>query len=950
MRPLFPPLLAALAGRDSGRHGDGTISGRPARAHGGGLRVLAGLAGGGGQQNNNHRAQTNLFRQGRDCGRSDYLRQGREPFSGGGRRTVTCSTQGNQGVHIRSVAVSHNVGAKKVSRIMNLPPDLVNEAEERNGATQQHPSIYKFPVPRQNGSQSPKLSAPRKQQGTFGHRHPPRNASPPSPSKPRHVISSIPCQASEYLLSRRLLLPTCAVPSAILVVPALSTFALSSLAYIVGVSNGLLSITTCSLIILAATFGITKVGKSMISRHAPNKEAEMKALRQSFVALPFWSMVICLVVMKVALSMLDIWSGGSTDSRGWMSWLVGIGFNSLFWSAKVAMMCVRPASAWLLLSLSIRWRYSGWFCPIGACADKVVFALSIISHDASSTARCSGVPLRANPFDATLQKVGRNFTSKERFLDAIARGLDRLSAPSSSRKPDTNSAITQTERLPFSGFGTNTKSTQPATTLQQRTVSGGPHYGARNPRYSRPGILTVLVQALVSAVIGMLFAAVFVRPFLHPSDDVAIWILNITCTLAPILELFANGMNESELHFGHYSLLLDGSGLFVVQMMKDVGHRMKRNVFGLRALAVIIAVVIFMTIDRPAIAPVTHASSWSLAAMVVMASVMAVQDVLTRWCLCAPGLDGDVLLFNVLGGPVGNAKKTKFLTEDLIIQGILRDGTTVDQVIKSSTVSRHGGYQEDELARNKIACTAYANWIQESSTVASGKLSDDILRMCLLESLGGGGPSPSAAGPYFGGERHTGAIRKRLGLSAASASGTQPFIVPIVRCLCAFSGGLGDSMTALFRTVDENGTPLRLTERTSELWKLPPGSLDAAKYAIKAAARIAVMNSTLDREKGPKKDELLSLQLPCILQSAFKLRCGLHVYAKAVARLQDVSLSTDQDLGEFIHSKCPELLVVVEACDESARMAKKAILRSGDRSSEAIFGWKGDMKSYLAEL
>ena len=534
-------------------------------------------------------------------------------------------------------------------------------------------------------------------------------------------------------------------------------------------------------------------------------------------------------------------------------------------------------------------------------------------------------------------------------MDAIAGGLDRLSAPSSSKRPDP--AVTQADKLPFSGFGTSSKPPQTAATVQPRTVPGGPLYGSRSARYSRPGILAVLVQALISAVIGMVFAVVFVAPLLDSSDDAAMRILVITCTLAPILDLFANGISESELHFEHYSTLLDGSGLFVFQMMRDVGHRMKRSVFGLRTVTLIMAGVIVMTIDRAAIAAITHASSMSIAAMLVMVSAMAVQDVLTRWSLCAPGVDGDVLLYNFLGGPVENTTKTKFLTEDLIIQGILSDGATVDQVIKASTVSRHGGYQEDELARNKIACATYASWIQESSTVASGKLSDDILRMCLLESLGGGGPSPSAAEPYFGDERHSAAICKRLGLSAASASGTQPFIVPIVRCLCAFSGGLGDSMTTLFRTVGENGTPLRQTERSSELWKLPPGSLDAAKYAIKAAARIAVMNSsTSDRKKGPKRDELLSLLLPCVLQSAFKLRCGLHVYAKAVARLQDVSMTTDQDLGKFIRTKCPELLIAVEACDESARMAKKAILRSGDRSSETIFGWKGDMKSYLAEL
>ena len=52
-------------------------------------------------------------------------------------------------------------------------------------------------------------------------------------------------------------------------------------------------------------------------------------------------------------------------------------------------------------------------------------------------------------------------------------------------------------------------------------------------------------------------------------------------------------------------------------------------------------------------------------------------------------------------------------------------------------------HQEDEISRNEIAAASFSEWIQQSSTTSSGKVSDDILRMSLLESLDRGGSASS---------------------------------------------------------------------------------------------------------------------------------------------------------------------------------------------------------------
>ena len=114
----------------------------------------------------------------------------------------------------------------------------------------------------------------------------------------------------------------------------------------------------------------------------------------------------------------------------------------------------------------------------------------------------------------------------------------------------------------------------------------------------------------------------------------------------------------------------------------------------------------------------------------------------------------------------------------------------------------------------------------------------------------------------------------------------------------------------------------------------------------------AVVNSS-------RRHDRLSLLLPCVLQSAYELHRGICEYAEATAAVRGLDLSTYDRTGKgdgvgcYIAAECPELCPVISACKDSAKMAMKILLASGDRSFEDLLlrrKWKGDMHQWLVGL
>lgn len=172
-------------------------------------------------------------------------------------------------------------------------------------------------------------------------------------------------------------------------------------------------------------------------------------------------------------------------------------------------------------------------------------------------------------------------------------------------------------------------------------------------------------------------------------------------------------------------------------------------------------------------------------------------------------------------------------------------------------------------------------------------------------------------------------------------------------------------MSQFYREPDKTGKPLGRNGALTELWKLPPGSLNAMEFSIIAAARLVVMNSVIIDKSGHtivntlKRNDQLSLMLSCVLQSAFKRRCGINQYAEARAQANEINLLTydksgqGDGLGCYIAAEYPDLFLVLSACNDSARMAMKTLVELGDRMLEEILlrgKWKGEMRQWLLGL
>eukprot|EP00559_Dactyliosolen_fragilissimus_P000028 CAMPEP_0184873990 /NCGR_PEP_ID=MMETSP0580-20130426/42143_1 /TAXON_ID=1118495 /ORGANISM="Dactyliosolen fragilissimus" /LENGTH=339 /DNA_ID=CAMNT_0027376947 /DNA_START=1545 /DNA_END=2561 /DNA_ORIENTATION=- len=310
-----------------------------------------------------------------------------------------------------------------------------------------------------------------------------------------------------------------------------------------------------------------------------------------------------------------------------------------------------------------------------------------------------------------------------------------------------------------------------------------------------------------------------------------------------------------------------------------------------------------------------------------------------------------------------------YIPEDLILESILAGlGTNIYTDITSPNlvIDQHGkafhktnllyasgtDLEENEMRRND----AMIERIGESMYLGLGygfiTLEEDILRLMILESMGGGYNEPKLSQernyryPLGLSSRHFSTLQGRLLASDAllrNTSQKQLIILPIVRALSAYAGGFGE---ALFRSSNQWHT-----DPTSSLHSLSQSSLSSAEFSILSAARLIVLNFILPSRKGimTSRYNHLSLMIPAILHSAFHLRSGILQYARILLAESEGSIldkaikltnenkddstplrdlgqvQNTVNLGHFIASRCIHLKHVLETCDYAASLILQII-------------------------
>jgi len=270
-------------------------------------------------------------------------------------------------------------------------------------------------------------------------------------------------------------------------------------------------------------------------------------------------------------------------------------------------------------------------------------------------------------------------------------------------------------------------------------------------------------------------------------------------------------------------------------------------------------------------------------------------DIMVRMVLVVKGLNVDQLLAHAKKDMTSATSAQEECTpDDLIVQSILAGlGTSLVEDV-TATHSRGKGKQqsrplkgdvgpanlfggnvaygrdshawdleEEENRRNDLSMSRVADMVMTGLPSTFTLLEVGLFRIMLLESLGGSDGDVEESvmsikkkkSPFGLSSRHYQTIKNRL---------KEPTVASVVRALCAYSGGIGEAL-------------IRCTAKNDTKWSFPSGTSVSVEYAILGSARLVALSFLPDLERKPLKINL-SILVPIVIQSIFRVRCGLLAY------------------------------------------------------------------------
>ena len=300
---------------------------------------------------------------------------------------------------------------------------------------------------------------------------------------------------------------------------------------------------------------------------------------------------------------------------------------------------------------------------------------------------------------------------------------------------------------------------------------------------------------------------------------------------------------------------------------------------------------------------------------------------------------------------------------DAMLHSLLHRELALVTQISKSTASGNPNYiklEEYEAERNEQAITAVAkSLLTTTKDSCEAPLEEDILRHSILESLGGSklnsSSSPAAVSPgmsngvfeEFPVDMHhqetiqywiqppsnTINLQRRTN---ATATSVEPKGVPLVRALCAFSGGLGQALIDCSKP-----------QSPYISWEFPPGAIAAAEYATVALARCIAYNLKHSNQNAADwRSTHISMFIPAALTSAYRLHLGILEFAQYRIKVKrSWNLGPDKmqqrqmmgydrsamDTGAIIDEiarETPELMKILRACNASVKIIRRELLAS----------------------
>lgn len=613
----------------------------------------------------------------------------------------------------------------------------------------------------------------------------------------------------------------------------------------------------------------------------------------------------------------------------------------------------RLAVGMLLLSILVALRFVG---PIATC-------------------QCSTYPLLSNPYEKFLY----SFTSGTRFLNMIVEG------PSPSHKnasSNTNTSFAQNRNR--NGIG----ATQPHHQSLKTKSEGSTIHQNYPKRYKSPPLTKTLMQLFVHALFGAVFSVSTLAPVLKSAgyNLFVEYTVTSSCAFFAATTFLANSGNH-ELAFGKVDQKRDATSLYSWLALENIKNRHESFpvLFSIDILQKLWAQVqastllLFWTIipcasllfqwvlskeatsvgsNKMDFGTMFQAVTLSLVSTLFMGAYIMTSDIVQRINLLQPGLN--VQRFIEKSGALDENVAVEDVIVDVILGGLGakvleyviaprmsfdRDGRMVlpHNMQKTRAMNFVGNdLESEELKRHDTLVAIVKRGIETSRICGFTSFEDDLLKLCLLEAFGGEEVGAELDSSLRLSRRHYMELSKRITPSSSNKGASIQPLLPVVRALAAYIGGIGATLS------DNN-----------HFFYIPPCTSRSIEYTVRTLSRFMILNMVETDDSGivKKRYNRLSLMLPMVLGCIYQLRAGIFDFAAkldTITRERQISknvlsrIHRREDISAIISSD-PLLDHLFNVCDEAASLILGS-LKETDGSDYSINVRNEGCRKWLASF
>jgi len=571
-----------------------------------------------------------------------------------------------------------------------------------------------------------------------------------------------------------------------------------------------------------------------------------------------------------------------------------------------------------------------------------------------SIVQCSIIPLPTNPIDGIMRKIISHLVSPGTFLQSLAN-------------PDAKQSTTNnTNHQNIRNINQNR-----ATTNTTKKLSG--------IRFQRPTVIQTFAQVLLHAIGGVLCAHLIIVPAMiqqeeeeeeigdnNYNNNFTKLLISTSCSfilVAIYIALHVSNKNEMSFHDPSIISSLRATKNIKSLLWKFVNERFRTTIRESGIIWYWAVTPLFSLASLHFFSSPTNSIVWkdtllSLPVIYLITSFITVYvmilHIMVHIVLTVKGLNADRIIST---NTLKYNEYDQYTVEDLMVESILSGFCTQDEMIdtclpEAKVKGRSGAYgntnlEQEEMMRNDKMMKIVADSILDGMACLNTRVYHDLLTVLLLESIGGNDGKGNE--DYLDiPKRHLSFLLRRLNHQMVSEVQIlqQPPIVPVLRALFAYTGGLGEALSDLMLEVRLNKTVGGMT------WSLPPCTLMSLEYAVRGTARLIALNLCEKPEmiSTRKRHSRVSILIPTFFAAVFKLRCGLLDYAEYLTSLEEESNNSNTDteienrimrnngqvwigreessekaLLAFIALKYSDLHKTLNVCDESATIVKEAV-------------------------